>query len=637
MAGTVTFIELSTGSYATSPGKVVDGSTVTGWVSSASVSVNSDIFLTGSSSISDKVSAATVTGYGLGAGVNGEPWDFSSGGSDEGNHIFMIANIGGSADTLANGGFGIIVADDLATDSFGTWYVGPQVGSLSGWEYFVINPAADFDTVTAGTASWTTTGNPAQLSGVDGVGVRWKVLNSIMGASDNAFLQSMSIGVGYRVTGASSVFSDFSSYETTNRFGALQTKSGVLLPLCRLRIGIESGAGNTTFSDSGFTVIWQGQTLSGGSAKATAAGFYNLSVVQGTGTTDVTLDAGTLAAASPETFDLLLAGINSVTITNVSVDRARLVTLDSAVDWDGGAVTNSGQIDASGAIFTNVKVLTSSVAADDGAVLWNNSGDPDGNLDGLEFTKGTNAHHAIEFGTSAPTTMTLRDIAFSTTFNASDGNNDSTLLFPDKGSDQTWTVNLVGCTGNVSYKKARAGDTVNIVNNPVTTLVTVLDATTGSPISGARVVVEVASGIAGYPYNTSVSSLTRSGSTATATIASTAALSTNDYVSIKGANQAEYNGTHQITVTTGTQFTFTVSGTPTSPATGTITTTFNVISGTTSGAGTISSSYVFSSNQPVTGRARKSSATPLYKSAPITATVDSSAGASITVQMIPDE
>jgi hypothetical protein len=636
VAGTVTFFELVSGTPTTNTTKVVDGSTVTGWVSSASVAVNSDIFLTGSSSVSDKVSAATVTGYGLGAGVNGEPWDFSSGGSDFGNHIFMIANIGGSADTLANGGFGIIVADDLGTDSFGTWYVGPQAGSLSGWEYFVVNPSADFDTVTAGSGSWTTTGNPAQLSGVDGVGVRWKVLNSIMGASDNAFLQSMMIGAGYRVTGTGALFSDFSSYETTNRFGALQTKSGTLFPLCKLRVGIESGAGNTTFTDSGFTVIWQGQTLSDGTSKATAAGFYSFSVVKGSGTTDVTLSNGTLAAASPETFDLLLTGSTSVTITNLSVDRARLVNLDTAVDWDGGTVKNSGQIDASGAIFTNVQVLTSSVAADDGAVYWNNSGDPDGNLDGCSFTKGTAAHHAIEFGTSAPTTMTLRDIAFSTTFNASNGNNDSTLLFPDTGSNVTWTVNLVGCTGNISYKKVRSGDTVTLVNNPVTTLVTVIDAATSSVISGARVLVEVASSVAGYPYNTSAT-ITRSGSTATVTIADTSALSTNDWVSIKGANQSEYNGSFQITVTSGTTFTYTVSGTPTTPATGTITTTFNVLSGTTDGSGEISSSYVFSSSQPVTGRARKSSSSPLYKSAPISGTVDSSAGASFTVQMVRDD
>jgi hypothetical protein len=79
----------------------------------------------------------------------------------------------------------------------------------------------------------------------------------------------------------------------------------------------------------------------------------------------------------------------------------------------------------------------------------------------MVFTKGTNAHHAIGFGTSAPTTINLSGMTF-TNFNASDGQNDSTFYFADKGSDTTWTVNLSGCTGNFTYKKARAGDTVNI-------------------------------------------------------------------------------------------------------------------------------------------------------------------------------
>jgi hypothetical protein len=46
-----------------------------------------------------------------------------------------------------------------------------------------------------------------------------------------------------------------------------------------------------------------------------------------------------------------------------------------------------------------------------------------------------------------------------------------------------------------------------------------------------------------------------------------------DPVTIAGAAQDSYNGTHQIRVTDANTFTFTVSGTPVSPATGTITAT----------------------------------------------------------------
>lgn len=66
-----------------------------------------------------------------------------------------------------------------------------------------------------------------------------------------------------------------------------------------------------------------------------------------------------------------------------------------------------------------------------------------------------------------------------------------------------------------------------------------------------------------------VVSITRAGSTATATVTAHG-YSTNDEVIVTGANQTEYNGSFVITVTGSDTFTYTVSGTPASPATGTI-------------------------------------------------------------------
>lgn len=74
---------------------------------------------------------------------------------------------------------------------------------------------------------------------------------------------------------------------------------------------------------------------------------------------------------------------------------------------------------------------------------------------------------------------------------------------------------------------------------------------------------------AGAPTQ-SVTSLTRSGATATATTATAHGLSANEAVTIFDAVQPEYNGTHRVTVIDATNFSFTVTGTPTTPATGTI-------------------------------------------------------------------
>lgn len=71
----------------------------------------------------------------------------------------------------------------------------------------------------------------------------------------------------------------------------------------------------------------------------------------------------------------------------------------------------------------------------------------------------------------------------------------------------------------------------------------------------------------------SISSMTRSGATVTVTCAAAHGRATGDVVAIAGADQADYNGTFDITVTSTTQFTFTVTGTPVTPATGTMTAT----------------------------------------------------------------
>lgn len=69
----------------------------------------------------------------------------------------------------------------------------------------------------------------------------------------------------------------------------------------------------------------------------------------------------------------------------------------------------------------------------------------------------------------------------------------------------------------------------------------------------------------------SISSITRSGSTATATTAASHDLASNVLVTITGANEAEYNVVSSaITVTGVDTFEYEVSGTPASPATGTI-------------------------------------------------------------------
>jgi hypothetical protein len=67
-----------------------------------------------------------------------------------------------------------------------------------------------------------------------------------------------------------------------------------------------------------------------------------------------------------------------------------------------------------------------------------------------------------------------------------------------------------------------------------------------------------------------VSSLTRSGSTATLTTSTPHSFVTGQKVVISGATQTDYNGAFTVTVTGPTAFTYTVANSPVTPATGTI-------------------------------------------------------------------
>lgn len=95
---------------------------------------------------------------------------------------------------------------------------------------------------------------------------------------------------------------------------------------------------------------------------------------------------------------------------------------------------------------------------------------------------------------------------------------------------------------------------------PISTLIQKAD--------GTQYETQVASTISAQSIG--ISTLTRSGTTATATTSSNHNLATGLSVTISGASQSEYNITATITVISNTQFTYTISGSPATPATGTI-------------------------------------------------------------------
>jgi hypothetical protein len=169
----------------------------------------------------------------------------------------------------------------------------------------------------------------------------------------------------------------------------------------------------------------------------------------------------------------------------------------------------------------------------------------------------------------------------------------------------------------------------------VTVAVTAQDAADFSEIQDARVILEADTG-GDLPANESVT-ITRSGSTAS--VAHTAhGMSAGQVVIIRGANQDEYNGRFSITNVTTNAYDYTVSGSPATPATGTITATAQILTGLTDVNGVVQdTSYALSgTSQPVIGKVRKASTGTKYKEGTVVGSI-TSAGFSNTVLLVRDE
>jgi hypothetical protein len=339
-----------------------------------------------------------------------------------------------------------------------------------------------------------------------------------------------------------------------------------------------------------------------------------------------------LGSTSPST---LTFDVGTFTGLGCQFNECATTTFNSSSSCTNSTWNLCDEVTAAGADLTGSSFVDCTAATDGACVIWDVATDPDGFLDDTTFdsTGSTNAIHAIEFGTTAPTSITLRGIDF-TGFNATTGQNDST--FNVLRNTGTVTINLVDCTSDVSLTNSykTAGATVVIVANPVTTTVSCVTAT-GTAISGARVFLQAANGTGPLPFEVSVS-ITQTGGTAT--VSHTAhGFSTNQYVVIRGANEEGYNKVAQITVTGANSYTYSVDSGLSSPATGSPTSTGVLVYGVTGAPGTVTDTRTLSSSQPVTGWARKSTSSPLYKTATITGTVSSTADTTLTAVLISDE
>lgn len=310
----------------------------------------------------------------------------------------------------------------------------------------------------------------------------------------------------------------------------------------------------------------------------------------------------TSTASASATWDF-----SNLTLVNSTV-TLRAVTTFSSMTFDTCTITQNS------ATISNNSFVNSKITSNNPAVISGNS----------FVSGGTGTGHAIEITTAGTYTFSAN------TFSGygADASTDAAIY---NNSGGAVTINVTDA-GTIPTIRNGASATTT-VNNTVTISVTA-KTVAGANIQNVRCLLLADSG-GPLPSNATVT-ITRSGATATVSHTSHG-LANGVKVQIKGAEQQEYNGVYTITYINANSYSYTVSGTPVTPATGTIKATAVLLDGLTNASGVLSGTYSLLSDQPMTGRARKATSAPFYKTTTLAGTVDSATGYIVQIQMLPDE
>lgn len=339
--------------------------------------------------------------------------------------------------TEANGGYSLL-AFDGTTEELKTIFGSDTYGG--GWFNYIWD-MDDFTTLT--------------LANVDRWGVEAGHASSAKNVT-NTWMDVIRYLDGYSMTGGTSSddieLSDIATLDYTSAYGVLSEFEGVYFATGTVQFG--TGATTTYAAMDGEVLVFTDQHV--------AAGLYKLSGV-GTGSTVAITDSVLRSTGSTDATRFILdfddADLASLTLTGNLIVRAATSSFKSGQTVTGNVFDDCGQITHGGADMQRCDVTNYS-GTPAAAMVYNETADPSGELDDCTFTKGSATKHAIEFGTSSPTSITLDGLTFSG-YNSSNAQADSTLYFARTGG--TVTVNLSGVTGNVSYKTA--GATISLVNS----------------------------------------------------------------------------------------------------------------------------------------------------------------------------
>jgi hypothetical protein len=377
---------------------ITTAETTTGWGKTGTISnpvQETDLVIQGTYAVSTKASNKDgALYYDIGAG---NELDFSSGGAEEGQHVYIWLNCTtlGAIDTVANGGLRIWLATDLA--NYAEWYI---LGSdtlnrySGGWYRAVIDPRIK-PSATTGTFN---------IASVRYFGI---YINTTGAAkAENLIIDRIDYGWGLQIYGTDTdgwqdVF-DADMGTQANKYGIFQEEEGVFYAYGRLEVGDNVGTNGTTFTDEDRLIRWVSQDYWDGTqwAPTISQDFFRFDIVSNatnptTFTDGIIVGSGdTARGRNGTTFygsDLhkttisLYDGNNANNDVNLYGTRFRRIYggitwgNDSDHEFYGGIINNCGKFDPVGAVkLRNILFLgtqawyddtLSAAIADDGGAL----------------------------------------------------------------------------------------------------------------------------------------------------------------------------------------------------------------------------------------------------------------------------
>ncbi len=444
---------------------------------------------------------------------------------------------------------------------------------------------------------------------------------------------------GDRLTFLDCVVADTSSY------GLLRSINGALFIEGPITWGL--AANDTYLQEELQTINFANFTTGGGTVAVVAKDYYRIVLADGTTSiTNIDFIDVTLRGMSrnlPFRFTSNLGAGDAYTSLRTTYLFGETITLNTlCTSTDDKFIECElivpGGITLTRPVFTNCDAITLTAANDlisGGSTALHNTAanipfittDDLANITNHAFVNTSGVGHAIEI----TATGTYAFVGNTFTGYGADASNAAAIY---NNSGGLVTINISGGGGTPTFRNGTSASTV-VNAGAVSTTITVLDARDNSVVENARVLV-TCTATGDEPFEDTVT-ITRSGSTAS--VAHTAhGMANGDKVLIEGAVENEYNGVYAITNSSANAYDYTVSGTPATPATGTILATAVIIDGLTNASGVITDSRSYTSDQGITGNVRKSSATPFFKASPaLSGTIDTADGLSITVQLGLDE